>query len=98
MHYILRRSLIFSVINVKQIIILSMLQIFEPTKGGLRLSRRGALSLIKKKCNTNEKLDEVTTLPPAVLEPQGSVVPATTEGGTKEVIAAEFLCQRKKEM
>lgn len=46
----------------------------------------------------DEKLDEVTTVPPTVLEPQGSVVPATTEGGTKEVIAAEFLCRREKEM
>ena len=36
---------------------------------------------------------------PAALEPQGSVVPATTtEGGTKEVIAVEFLCRREKEM
>lgn len=60
---------------------------------------RGVLSLIKEKCNIDEKLDEVTTSPPAVFEPQGSVVPATTKGGeTKEVIVAEFLCQRKKEM
>jgi len=60
--------------------------------------KRCVLPLIKEKCNMNEKLDEVMTAPPAVLEPQGSVVLATTEGGTKEVIAAEFLCRREKEM
>jgi len=47
----------------------------------------------------DEKLDEVTTTPsPPLLEPQGLVVPAITKGGTKEVIAAEFLCRREKEM
>jgi len=44
----------------------------------------------------DEKLDYDGTPRSSWLE--GSVVPATTEGGTKEVIAAEFLCRRKKEM
>ncbi|KYN41718.1 hypothetical protein ALC56_03861 [Trachymyrmex septentrionalis] len=61
--------------------------------------KKCVLPLIKEKCNMDEKLDEVTTAPPPpLLEPQGSVVLATTEGGTKEVIAAEFLCRREKEM
>lgn len=45
-----------------------------------------------------ETLDEITTAPPAALVPQRSVVSATTEGGTKEVIATEFLCRQEKEM
>lgn len=53
----------------------------------MRRPSRGVLPLIKEKCNMNEKLDEVTTAPPAVPEPQGSVVLAATEGGEQRKLS-----------